>query len=168
MNSLIEVEIQEDRISQTSRGRAAAHFEQALSRWGAPGTYTLRARDPLPDPELSWWWLHPLEVEVFGIDADLYPRLLEAFSWYAGAITGCAHNDYYDFREEERQRWARFVVTRGGEPVFDRVSCQSFMHEAAALPLRQCEAMIQKMAACELRGRTLVFRDERAPGGGRG
>ena len=34
------------------------------------------------------------------------------------------------------------------------------MHEAAALPLRQCEAMIQKMAACELRGPILVFRDE--------
>ena len=160
MNSGHEIEMNEREMSQTTHVCAAAHFELTLSTWGGPETYTLREGDPLPDTELSWWWLHPHEVRIFGIDPDLHPRLLEAFSWYAGAITGSAHNDYYDFREEEQRRWAQFVVTRCGESVFDRASCQSFMHEAAALPLRQCEAMIQKMAACELRGRTLVLRDE--------
>jgi len=159
MNSNQEIEMNESE-SRATDASAAAHFEHALSTWGGRKAYMLREGDPLPDTELSWWWLHPYEVRIFGIDPDLYLRLLEAFSWYVGAITGSAHNDYFEFLEEEQRHWARFVVIRCGESVFDRASCQSFMHEAAALPLRQCEAMIQKMAACELRGRTLVFRDE--------
>lgn len=151
-------------MNEETPGRAASHFTQALTQWGDPQTYMLGAHDPLPDTELSWWQLHPGEVEMFGIDVGLYPRLLEAFSWYSGAVLGDAHNDYHDYCAEEQQRWSRFVVIRGGESVFDRTSCQNFMHEAAGLPLRQCEAMIQKMAACELRGRTLVFRDEATDG----
>jgi hypothetical protein len=147
-------------MNERTHGRAAAHFEQALKQWGDPQTFMLAARDPLPDSELSWWRLHPGEVEMFGIDVSLYPRLLEAFSWYSGAVLGNAHNDYHEYWAEEQQRWSRFVVMRGDEAVFDRASCQSFMHKAAGLPLRQCEAMIQKMAACELRSCTLVFRDE--------
>lgn len=139
---------------------AEALFRDSLKQWGDPGTYMLAEHDPLPDAELSWWRLHPSEVEVFGIDSALYPRLVEAFSWYSGAIAATAHNDYFEFTAAEQRRWSRFVREIDGEPLFDREKCLGFMHEAAALPLRQCAAMLAKMQACELRGPIVQFRDE--------
>lgn len=120
----------------------------------------LRDEDPLPDEALTWWQLHPREVEMFGIDPALYPRLVEAYSWYVGAVLGSAHNDYHGFLDVECVRWERYLVTKDGEAVFDRDACQRFMHEAAALPQRQCEALLQKFAAAELRGSLVQFADE--------
>lgn len=141
---------------------AEALFRDSLNQWDDPGTYMLAEHDPLPDAELSWWRLHPSEVALFGIEPALYPRLVEAFCWYSGAIAAAAHNDYFDFATAEQQRWSRFVREVDGESVFDREKCLGFMHEAAALPLRQCAAMLAKMQACELRGPTVQFRDEMA------
>lgn len=141
---------------------AEALFHDSLKHWGLPETYMLTEHDPLPDAELSWWCLHPCEVEVFGIEPALYPRLVEAFSWYSGAIAATAHNDYFDFATAEQRRWSRFVREVDGESVFDREKCVGFMHEAAALPLRQCAAMLAKMQACDLRGPVVQFRDEMA------
>ena len=143
---------------------ARALFEASLRSWGGPETFVLDEADPLPDAEMTWWKLHPYEVEMFGIDPDLHPRLVEAYSWYSGAIAQVAHNDYYEFATCERGVWHRFVHVHEGEPTFDRTSCIRFMHEAADLPLRQCAAMMTKMDACELRGATVWFRDEIAEG----
>lgn len=135
-------------------------FMHSLGTWGTPESYLLRENDPLPDSENRWWMLHLWEIDVFAIDITMFPRLIEAYSWYSGAIAESAHNDYHDFREAEQERWQQHVVTKDGEIVFDHVSCMRFMHEAAGLPLRQCEALLQKMAATELRGPLLRFRDE--------
>lgn len=135
-------------------------FQHSLRTWGERESFMMRDEATLPDCEVTWWQLHPREVEMFGIDPQHFPRLLEAYSWYAGAIAGSAHNDYHDFLDVERARWRQHVVTKDGEAVFDRDACMRFMHEAAALPLRQCEAFLQKLAAAELRGPLLRFRDE--------
>lgn len=139
---------------------AEAVFRHNLAQWRDPSSYMLAADHPLPDAELSWWHLHPHEVAVFGIDPDLYPRLLEAHRWYSGAIAETAHDEYFGFAEEEQRRWARWVTRVNGEPVFDRNNCLGFMHEAAGLPLRQCAAMLAKTEAIGLRGPTVWFRDE--------
>lgn len=75
-------------------------------------------------------------------------------------VLGSAHNDYHGFLDVECVRWERYLVTKDGEAVFDRDACQRFMHEAAALPQRQCEALLQKFAAAELRGSLVQFADE--------
>lgn len=139
---------------------AKALFHHSLGQWCDPRTYMLSAEQPLPDAEVSWWQIHPFEVAVFGIDLDLYPRLLEAHCWYSGAIAAMDHNDYFTFAEVEQQRWARFVHLVNGQPAFDRDKCLGFMQEAAGLPLRQCAALIAKMEATGLRGPTVWFRDE--------
>lgn len=139
---------------------AAALFEHALGTWGSEESFLLHDQAPLPDEAYTWWQLHPHEVEMFGIDPALYPRLVEAYSWYVGAIVGSDHNDYHDFLDTERVRWRQYVATRDGEIVFDRAACIRFMHEAGALPLRQCEALLQKFAAAELRGSLVQFSDE--------
>lgn len=139
---------------------ADALFRHSLAQWRDPATYMLGKDDPLPDAQTSWWHLHPFEVAVFGIDPDLYPRLLEAHCWYSGAIAETAHNDYHDFARAEQKRWKRFVTLVNRRPVFDRDKCLGFMSEAAGLPLRQCAAMVAKMEAMALRGPTVWFRDE--------
>lgn len=139
---------------------ASALFQHALGEWGSADSFMLRDDDPLPDGEVTWWQLHPREVEMFLIDPELLPRLVEAYSWYVGAIVGSAHNDYFDFLDAERARWQQHVVARDGETVFDRGACMRFMREAAGLPLRQCAALLQKFAAAELRGPLVQFLDE--------
>jgi hypothetical protein len=139
---------------------AESLFRHNVEAWSDPAEYMLAEDEPLPDAELTWWHLHPFEVAVFGIDPDLYPRLLEAHRWYSGAIAETAHDEYFCFAEAEQQRWARFVATANGERVFDRDKCLAFMHEAAGLPLRQCAAMLAKADAMGLRGATVWFRDE--------
>ncbi len=139
---------------------AEALFEHALGEWDAEESFMLRDEDPLPDETLTWWQLHPREVELFGIDPALFPRLVEAYSWYVGAIIGSDHNDYHAFLDVERVRWERYLVSRDGEAAFDRAACTRFMQEAAGLPLRHCEALLQKLAAAELRGSLVQFEDE--------
>lgn len=139
---------------------AEALFEHALGEWDAEESFMLRDEDLLPDEALTWWQLHPREVEMFGIAPALFPRLVEAYSWYVGAIVGSDHNDYHEFLNVERVRWERYLVSRDGEAVVDRAACARFMHEAAALPLRQCEALLQKLSATELRGSLVQFEDE--------
>lgn len=139
---------------------AAALFAHALTEWGSEETFILRGEDALPDEAYTWWQLHPREVEIFGIEPALYPRLVEAYSWYVGAIAGSDHNEYHEFRDAERARWSQYVVTKDGETVFDRAACVRFMHQAGTLPLRQCEALLQKFAAAELRGSLVQFSDE--------
>jgi hypothetical protein len=147
-------------VSADQYGSADALFEAALKEWGGVESFMLPDGAPLPDAEVIWWKLHPREVEMFGIKPSLHPRLVEAYSWYVGAVLGRDHNDYHAFHESERTRWARHVVIRDGEPVFDHGACERFMHEAAALPLRQCAALLQKFAAAELRGALAVYGDE--------
>lgn len=147
-------------MNENRYGSAEALFEAALMGWGVGEPFMLPDEAPLPDAEVTWWKLHPREVEMFGITPSLYPCLLEAYSWYVGAVLGCDHNDYRAFHETERARWERHLVIRNGEAVFDHGSCERFMHEAARLPLRQCAALLQKFAAAELRGSLAVFADE--------
>lgn len=139
---------------------AASLFRHNVEGWSDPAEYMLAEDEPLPDAEETWWYLHPFEIEVFDINPNLYPRLLEAHRWYSGAIAEVAHDEYHDFAEAEQRRWPQFVTLVNGEPDFDRDKCLGFMHEVTGLPLRQCAAVLAKTEAMGLRGPTVWFRDE--------
>ena len=111
---------------------------------------SLKASDPLPDPEDTWEMLHPWEIAVFSIDPKLHMALVCAYEWYEGAICGMVDNEYALFREEERARWPQFVHA-GDHPTYDPHACAHFMNQAAGLPLRQCMAYVMKRDACTLR-----------------
>jgi hypothetical protein len=116
----------------------------------------LKAEDDLPSYPDGDQFLHPYEIAIFEIDPELRWELYEAWHWYSGAIALMDENGYEEFADEERMRFPHLVKTGESEQaqqiaIFDHEDCATFMHEAAGLPMRQCEAWCVKTRAMELR-----------------
>lgn len=101
------------------------------------------------------WETTPAEVEVFGLDADLIPQLIDAQSRYERMV-GIERPNTDEEREQaerDRQAYPDYLTRPGesGRPALDERLAALFMHHVCGLPYAQAHAWQRKCEMAEWR-----------------